>query len=83
MSKFISEFKSFAMKGNVIDLAVGVIIGGAFGKIVSSLVSEIIMPILGFITGRVNLAELKYVIKEGTEATGTTAAVKALSINLW
>jgi large conductance mechanosensitive channel len=56
-----SEFKQFAMKGNVIDLAVGVIIGGAFGKIVSSLVADIIMPLVGLLTGKLNsIAELSY-----------------------
>lgn len=56
------EFKKFALRGNVLDLAVGVIIGGAFGKIVTSLVNDVIMPILGIITGRVNLTALKWVI---------------------
>lgn len=56
------EFKKFALRGNVIDLAVGVIIGGAFGKIVSSLVNDIIMPILGIFTGKINLTALKLVI---------------------
>lgn len=59
-----NEFKKFAMKGNVMDLAVGVVIGGAFGKIVTSLVNDLIMPIMGFITGRVNLSALKLVIRE-------------------
>ena len=56
---FISEFKEFAMRGNVIDMAVGVVIGGAFGKIVSSLVGDIIMPVVGAITGGVNFTDLK------------------------
>ncbi len=55
-----SEFKQFAMKGNVIDLAVGVIIGGAFGKIVSSLVADIIMPLIGLIIGVVDFTDLAY-----------------------
>lgn len=55
---FISDFKAFAMKGNVIDMAVGVIIGGAFGKIVSSLVNDVIMPVVGLATGGVNFTEL-------------------------
>ena len=55
---FISEFKEFAMKGNVMDMAVGVIIGGAFGKIVSSLVDDILMPIIGVITGGVDFTNL-------------------------
>ncbi|MEH6991350.1 large-conductance mechanosensitive channel protein MscL [Neobacillus drentensis] len=56
----LNEFKKFAMRGNVIDLAVGVIIGGAFGKIVSSLVADIIMPIIAMIIGKVNVSELAY-----------------------
>jgi large conductance mechanosensitive channel len=58
MKKFIQDFKSFAMKGNVIDMAVGVIIGGAFGKIVTSLVSDIIMPVFSFITGKIDMSGL-------------------------
>ncbi len=57
MKNFINEFKSFAIKGNMIDLAVGVIIGTAFGKVVSSLVSDIIMPPLGWITGGIDFSE--------------------------
>ena len=58
------DFKAFAMKGNVIDMSIGVIIGGAFGKIVTSLVSDIIMPILGMITSGINFSNLKLVLKE-------------------
>ena len=72
MSKFITEFKEFAVKGNVIDMAVGVIIGGAFGKIVTSLVNDVIMPVMGKLTGGVSFTELKY---ELTAATDETAAV--------
>ena len=61
---FIQEFKEFAMKGNVIDMAVGVVIGGAFGKIVTSLVSDIMMPVLGLLTGGMNFTDLKIVLKE-------------------
>ena len=57
---FIKEFKEFAMRGNVIDMAVGVIIGGAFGKIVSSLVDDVLMPIVGMLTGGINVADWKY-----------------------
>ena len=57
------EFKKFALKGNVIDLAIGVIIGGAFSKIVSSLVDDILMPVLGLILGQIDLSSLKIVIK--------------------
>lgn len=62
MSKFIDDFKAFAMKGSVVDMAVGVIIGGAFGKIVSSLVDNVIMPLIGWIVGGVNFTDLKFVI---------------------
>jgi len=61
---FIKEFKEFAVRGNVIDLAVGVIIGGAFGKIVSSVVSDIIMPPLGLLVGGVDFSDLKLTLKE-------------------
>lgn len=64
MKNFINEFKAFISKGNVIDLAVGVIIGGAFSKIVSSLVNDIVTPILGLALGKVNFTDLKFVIKE-------------------
>ena len=57
--KLVDEFKAFAMKGNVVDMAVGIIIGAAFGKIVSSLVSDIIMPPLGMLIGGVNFTDLK------------------------
>ena len=59
MSKFIQEFKDFAVKGNAVDMAVGVIIGGAFGKIVSSVVDDIIMPPIGWLIGGVNFSDLK------------------------
>lgn len=62
---FLQEFKTFAMRGNVIDLAVGVVIGGAFGKIVSSLVANIITPIIGVLVGGVDFKNLKLVIKDG------------------
>ena len=65
---FISEFKEFAMRGNVIDMAVGVVIGGAFGKIVSSLVGDIIMPVVGVITGGVNFTDLKLTLKEAVDS---------------
>lgn len=59
MGKFINEFKEFAVKGNAVDMAVGVIIGGAFGKIVSSIVNDIIMPPIGWLIGGVNFTDLK------------------------
>jgi large conductance mechanosensitive channel len=70
--KIIDEFKAFALKGNVIDMAVGIIIGGAFGKIVSSVVNDIIMPPIGLLVGGVNFTDLKIVMKE---AVGTAPAV--------
>lgn len=63
-STFWSDFKKFIAKGNVIDLAVAVVIGGAFGKITTSLVNDIIMPLIGLVIGGLNVAELKYVITE-------------------
>jgi len=68
----IQEFKKFAMRGNVVDLAVGIIIGGAFGKIVSSLVADVIMPPIGLILGNVNFADLAITLKE---AAGDKAVV--------
>lgn len=70
--KVLQEFKAFAMKGNVIDMAVGIIIGGAFGKIVSSVVADIIMPPIGLLVGGVNFSDLQYVMKE---AIGESPAV--------
>jgi len=65
--KILDEFKAFAMKGNVIDMAVGIIIGAAFGKIVSSIVNDIIMPPIGLLVGGVNFTDLKIVMKAATE----------------
>jgi large conductance mechanosensitive channel len=69
-----SEFKEFAMKGNVVDLAVGVIIGGAFGKIVSSLVADVIMPVLGKVIGGVNFSDLAVTL--GKDPTGKDVLIK-------
>ena len=68
----VKEFKEFAMKGNMMDMAVGIIIGAAFGKIVSSVVADVLMPPLGLLLGGVNFAALKLTLKE---AVGDTAAV--------
>ena len=65
---FIQDFKAFALKGNVMDMAVGVIIGGAFGKIVSSLVDDVLMPCVGMLTGNVDFTSLAYQIGEGEGA---------------
>ncbi len=80
-SNFLQEFKAFAMKGNVIDLAVGVIIGGAFGKIVSSLVADIVMPAIGLFLGGVNFKELKWVIKEATYSANGKVITQASTLN--
>lgn len=69
------------MKGNVVDMAVGVIVGGAFGKIVTSLVNDIIMPIISLVTGGDGYKNLKYVITAGQEAVGDAAAVEEVAIN--
>ena len=63
MKKFIEDFKAFALKGNILDMAVGVVIGGAFGKIVSSLVADIITPLISLATGSLNFTDLKWVFK--------------------
>lgn len=62
MKNFMNEFKSFALKGNVLDMAVGVIIGGAFSAIVKSLVDDILMPLLGILLGQINLSELAFTV---------------------
>ena len=75
---FISEFKEFAMRGNVIDLAVGVVIGGAFGKIISSLVNDVVMPVIGKLLGGVNFSELAVVLTPaqlGADGKEVVAAV--------
>jgi len=71
----LSEFKSFIMRGNVFDLAVGVIIGGAMGRIITSFVNDIIMPLLSLFLGKLDLTQLKYVITEGNETTPEVAVL--------
>ncbi len=68
MKKVLTEFKTFALKGNVIDMAVGIVIGLAFGKIVSSIVNDIVMPPIGLLIGGVNFTDLSIVLKEASEA---------------
>ena len=65
----VKEFRDFAVRGNVVDMAVGIIIGGAFGKIVSSLVKDILMPPIGMLMGRVDFAQLAITLKEKTDTT--------------
>lgn len=83
MGKFIQDFKAFALKGNVIDMAVGVIVGGAFGKIVSSLVDDIIMPLISICTGNTGFSNMKYVIHhaEPADAAIGKAAVEEVAVN--
>ena len=78
-SSFLQEFKAFAMKGNVVDMAVGVIIGGAFGKIVSSVVAYVIMPPLGLLIGGVNFTDLKWVMKPAEVVDGKEIAAVTLN----
>ncbi|MBR5470952.1 MAG: large-conductance mechanosensitive channel protein MscL [Oscillibacter sp.] len=77
MKKFFEEFKTFAMRGNVIDMAVGVVIGGAFGKITTSIVNDIIMPLISMLTGGIDFSQWKWVLKEAVlNPDGTEAAVE-------
>ena len=78
--KFLKEFEEFAMRGNVLDMAVGIIIGGAFGKIVSSFVSDVVMPPLGVLIGGVDFSNLTLIIKQAiTDASGVVTP--AVTIN--
>ena len=81
MKKMIQEFKEFASKGNVVDLAVGIIIGGAFGKIVSSLVSDILMPPIGWLVGGLNFSDLKIELKAPMIDTAGNVITRVVTIN--
>ena len=78
MKKFLEEFKAFAMRGNVLDMAVGVVIGGAFGKITTSLVNDIIMPLISMLTGGIDFSSWKWVLKA---AQGDAAEVAVNFVN--
>lgn len=80
MKSFLNEFKAFAMRGNVIDLAVGMIIGSAFGKITESLVNDVIMPAISIILGGVDFSDWKIMLKEAVVENGEEVAA-AISIN--
>ena len=80
MKKFFHEFKEFAMRGNVLDMAIGVVIGAAFGKITTSLVNDIIMPAVSMLTGGINFSDWKWVLKEAVVESGEEIAA-AVSIN--
>ncbi|PRJ58992.1 large-conductance mechanosensitive channel protein MscL [Haemophilus influenzae] len=78
---FIKEFREFAMRGNVVDMAVGVIIGSAFGKIVSSLVSDIFMPVLGILTGGIDFKDMKFVLAQAQAQAQAQGDVPAVTLN--
>ena len=78
MKKFMEEFKTFAMRGNVIDMAVGVVIGGAFGKISTSIVNDVIMPVVSLITGGIDFTAWKIVLKEAVVETVDGALVETV-----
>lgn len=78
---FLKGFKTFAMRGNVVDMAIGIIIGGAFGKIVSSLVSDIIMPPVGLLIGGVRFQNLKIILKQAQTDPVNGNVTEAVSIN--
>ena len=77
----LTEFKKFAVKGNMLDMAVGIVIGAAFGTIIKSLVADVIMPPIGMLMGGVDFSQLKITLQEAVAATETTAAVEAVTIN--
>lgn len=77
----LKEFKDFAMRGNVVDMAVGIIVGGAFGKIVSSFVADVIMPPIGLLIGGVDFTNLKFILKKAVIDTAGTVTVEPVSIN--
>lgn len=79
--KMVNEFKAFAMRGNVVDMAVGIIIGGAFGKIISSVVADIIMPPIGLLLGGVKFTDLKIIMKDPVLDAAGAITTQAVSIN--
>jgi len=82
MKKYFKEFREFAIKGNVVDLAVAVIIGGAFGKIVSSFVADIIMPIIGAVFGGVNFTSWKWILRNDVLDAGGLILKPAVTMNI-
>jgi len=78
---FLKDFKDFAMRGNVIDMAVGIIIGAAFGKIVTSVVSDVIMPPIGMLLGQVDFSNLAVTLKEATTDAATGKEIVAVTVN--
>lgn len=80
VKKFFEEFKAFAMRGNVLDMAVGVVIGGAFGKITASLVNDIIMPLISMLTGGIDFSAWKWVLKEAV-MEGSKVVTPEVAVN--
>lgn len=81
MKKFLNEFKEFAMRGNVLDMAIGVVIGSAFGKITTSLVNDVFMPLIGLLIGGVDLAKLNIVLKAAV-MDGDTVVTEAVTLGI-
>ena len=82
MGKFMKDFKAFALKGNVVDMAVGVVIGGAFGKIVTSLVNDLVMPLLSLLTGGTNVSGMFLLLKKAPEGTVVETIDQAKELGL-
>jgi len=78
----VKEFKEFATKGNVVDLAVGIIIGGAFGKIVTSFVTDVIMPPIGLLIGGVNFTDIKFIMKDAVVDAAGKVTTQAVTLNV-
>ncbi len=83
MGKFISDFKAFAMKGNVVDMAVGVIIGGAFGKIVTSMVNDILMPVISLATGGADFSGKSVTLAEAKDEAGNVIETTTLNYGMF
>ena len=81
MKKFLSEFKEFALRGNVLDMAIGVVIGGAFGKITTSLVNDVIMPLVGMLIGGIDLVQLDIVLKPAV-MNGDKVVTEAVTLGI-
>lgn len=81
MKKFMEEFKAFAMRGNVLDMAVGVVIGGAFGKITTSIVNDLIMPLISVLTGGINFSSWKIVLKQAVLDTQGAVVSEEIAVN--
>jgi len=83
IKNFFNEFKKFAMRGNVMDMAVGIIIGAAFGKIVDSMVKDIIMPPIGLLLGKVDFSDLKLALADNVSINTVCLSTMLLALSLW